>query len=60
MVDDTLSDAEGAAHRLRDELNRLGGWQNKELGEALGEETGSLPVVTGYCVSSDRSCLVAG
>jgi X-X-X-Leu-X-X-Gly heptad repeat protein len=37
LVDDSLSDAEGAAHRVRDELNRLGGWENKELGEALHE-----------------------
>ena len=39
MVCDSLSDAECATLRVRDELNRLGGWENKELGEALHELT---------------------
>jgi hypothetical protein len=36
-VDDSLSDAAGAVNRIHDELNRLGGWENKDLGEALHE-----------------------
>ena len=36
-VEDALSDAERAIAGVRGELNRLGGWQNNQLGEALHE-----------------------
>jgi hypothetical protein len=38
-VDDSLSDAESAARRLREELSRLGGWENAEFGEVFHELT---------------------
>lgn len=53
MVDESLSTAEDAAHRMRDQLNHLGGWENSELGDALHELThitdalGDLRVVSG-------------
>ena len=34
---ESLDDAEGAVNRLRAELERLGGWTNPDLGEALHE-----------------------
>lgn len=36
-VDDLLSTADYAVHRVRQELERLGGWRNETLGEALHE-----------------------
>ena len=39
QIDDSLSDAEAAAARLNEELKRLGGWENKDLCEALHELT---------------------
>jgi hypothetical protein len=36
-VERPLADAEGASHRIRSELERLGGWSNAELGEAMHE-----------------------
>jgi hypothetical protein len=35
----SLDDAELAAGRIRAELQRLGGWDNKQLGNALEELT---------------------
>jgi hypothetical protein len=35
----SLSDAELAASRLRAELQRLGGWNNNQLGDAMEEMT---------------------
>jgi len=34
-----LGDAELATHRIRAELERLGGWNNPELGEVMHELT---------------------
>jgi hypothetical protein len=36
-VEDRLADAELATAGVRAELQRLGGWENKQLGEALHE-----------------------
>jgi hypothetical protein len=37
QVEDSLGDAERAVAGVRHELNRLGGWENTELAEALHE-----------------------
>jgi hypothetical protein len=39
VVADDLSDALGAAARLRSESERLGGWSRKEFGETMHELT---------------------
>ena len=36
-VDEVLSDADVAVRRVREELERIGGWNNPQLGEALHE-----------------------
>ncbi len=38
-IDDSLSDAEHAAISVRNELNRIGGWNNQALAGALHELT---------------------
>jgi len=39
QAQEPLESAAGAAQAVRKELDRLGGWNNKELGEALHEVT---------------------
>ena len=39
VAESSLSDADLAAHRIRDELTRLGGWKNNDLHGTLEELT---------------------